>query len=274
MNRSKETDDPNTKGKPPMYSTQLTDFRDYDVDNLILQLPERRADFHRIRIMTHHLDGTRGDLILSTPRLLTFGLQEQYDPETQRTIGYQLPLVMWGKNGPSDDEKKFVSTIDKITESCKSFLLANKDELDRPTLDGADLIRLNPLYYKIEKGEIMRDHAPLLYTKLNIFRHDDTLQIRTLFTDEQTKAPLDPLTLANRRCIIQGAIRIESIIVGSKGRPKFQVKLFEARVKFLDSGFKSLLDPGKVYPKNIKTIKTVQDDEDQAKKPAAVSNEA
>lgn len=250
-----------------MYSTQLTDFRDYDVDNLILQLPEKRTDFHRIRILTHHLDGTRGDLILSTPRLLTFGLQEQLDPDTQNTIGYQLPLVMWGKNGPGDEEKKFVSTIENVTEACKSFILANKDELDRPTLDQPDLVRLNPLYYKIEKGEVLRDHAPLLYTKLNIFRHDDSIQIRTLFTDEQNKTPLDPLQLVNRRCIIQGAIRIESIIVGNKGRPKFQVKLFEARVKFLDSGFKSLLDPGKVYPKNIKTIKNAADDNNQKKQP-------
>lgn len=235
-----------------MYSTQLTDYRDYDVDNLILQLPERRNDVQRIRVLTHHLDGTMGDLIISTPRLLTFGMQEQIDPDTQHTIGYQIPLVMWGKNGPTEEEKRFVDTLENIVEACKEFIIDNKDEIGRPTLEYTDLHRLSPLYYKMNNGEIQKDHSPLLYTKLNIFRQDDGLQIRTLFTDENTKEPIDPLQLINRRCFITGAIKLESIIVSNKGRPRFQVKLFEARVRFIDTGFKSLLDPGRVYPKNNK----------------------
>lgn len=237
-----------------MYSTQLTDFRDYDVDNLILQLPERKTDFYRIRILTHHLDGTRGDLILSTPRVVSFGLQEQYD-ESQNVVGYQLPLLLWGRNGPTEDEKKFIAAIDAITEACKEFIMENKEELDRPTLEYTDLHRLNPLYYKIEKGEILKDHAPLLYAKLNIMRQQDSIQIRTLFTDENTKETIDPLQLMNRRCVITGALRIESIVMGTKSRPKFQIKMFEARVRFLDSGFRSLLDPGRVYPKRPKSKK-------------------
>lgn len=237
-----------------MYSTQLTDYRDYDVDNLILQLPERRGDVQRVRVLTHHLDGTRGDLILSTPRLLTFGLQEQLD-EAQQVVGYQLPLVLWGKNGPTDEEKKFVDTIETIVEACKEFIMENKDELDRHTLEYTDLHRLSPLYYKMDKGEILKDHAPLLYTKLNIFRQDDLVQVRTLFTDDITKEPIDPMQLINRRCLLHGAIRLESIILNSRGRPRFQVKLFEARVRFLDTGFKSLLDPGRVYPKPNKNKK-------------------
>jgi len=249
-----------------MYSTQLSDFRDYDLDNLILQLPERRFEdrnhsnsdgnennnnkgFQRIRIMTHHLDGTRGDLILSTPRLLTFGLQEQLDTNTQEVIGYQMPLILWGKNGPSEEEKRFIDTIQAITDITKDFIMDNKDNLDRANMDRAELHRLSPLYYKMDKGEIQKDRAPLLYTKLNIYRQDGGVQVRTLFTDEVTKEPVDPLQLINRRCFIHGAIRLESIIIGNRVRPRFQVKLFEARVRFLDNGFKSLLEPGKVFPK-------------------------
>lgn len=237
-----------------MFSTQLTDFRDYDINNLIFQLPDRQFEdkTQRIRIMTHHLDGTRGDLILSTPRLLTFGLQEQFDPITHNLIGYQLPLIMWNKNGPTDEEKAFIDLINKITEYSKDFLLNNKEDLNLPELNMVDLNRLNPLYYKIEKGEIQRERAPLLYTKLNIYRQDNQLQIRTLFTDDRSRETLDPLRLLNRRCLINGAIRIESIIVGNNIRPRFQIKLFEARVRFPDVGFKSLLEPGVIFPKKAK----------------------
>lgn len=238
-----------------MYSTQLTDYRDYDTDNLILQLPDRRFDnkIQRVRVMTHHLDGSRGDLILPTPRVLTFGLQEQVDPATQTVVGYQLPLILWNKSGPTEDEKAFIDTIDRITEACKHFVLENREELNRPDLDEHELSRLNPLYYKIEKGEVRKDRAPLLYTRLNLFRQDNGgFNIRTLFTDEATKEVIDPLRLINKRCFIQGAIRLESVIIGDRGRPRFQVKLFEAKVRILDAGFKSLLDPGQVFPKNTR----------------------
>lgn len=199
--------------------------------------------------MTHHLDGTRGDLILSTPRVLTFGLQEQRDVETQNIVGYQLPLILWGKNGPSEDEKQFIDTINRITDVCRSFILENREALKQPDMEENALGRLNPLYYKIEKGEVQRERAPLLYTRLNIYRQDNNgAQIRTLFTDEATKEPIDPMRLINRRFFIQGAVRLESILVGN--RPRIHVKLFEARVRLIDSGFKSLLEPGKVFSKN------------------------
>lgn len=231
-----------------MYSTQLADYHDYDTENLILQLPDKRFDrVQRIRIMTHHLDGSRGDLIISTPRVMTFGLQEQYDKDTQQVIGYQLPLIMWGKNGPNEDETQFIDTLNRITDECKKFIVENKDLLDQSDLTEEDLGRLNPLYYKMDKGEVQQDKAPLLYTRLNIYRHDDGVQIRTLFTDEATKEVIDPRILINKRCFIQGAIRLESILIGN--RPRIQVKLFEAKVRLLDNGIKSLLEPGKVFSK-------------------------
>jgi hypothetical protein len=157
---------------------------------------------------------------------------------------------MWGKEGPSEEEKHFIALMNRITDVCKNFIINNKMELDQPTLEETDLGRLNPLYYKMEKGEIVKDRAPLLYTKLNVYRQDNQLHISTLFTDERSKETLDPFRLLNRRCFIHGAIRIESIIIGHNIRPRLQIKLFEARVRFPDTGFKSLLEPGKIFPKS------------------------
>jgi hypothetical protein len=224
-----------------MYSTQLSDFKTYDVDNLILQPTERKTDVRRIRLLTHNLDGTKGDLIFSTPRLLSFGLQQIHDGET--LVGYQIPLVMWGKNGPTPEEKAFVETLENITNVSKHYILKYREELEKPNLEENDLIRLNPLYYKADNTD--GKSAPLLYVRLNTFRSDDNLHIRTLFIDDNTKQSIDPMTLLNKRCLIYAAIRFESIVLGSKVR--FQLKLFEARVRFLDRGFKSLLEPGKVF---------------------------
>jgi len=107
------------------------------------------------------------------------------------------------------------------------------------------------LYYKMEKGKIVEDRPPLLYAKLNVYRNENQVQIRTLFTDEITKETIDPTLLLNRRCFIYGAVRLESLLVGNK--VSIQVKLFEARVRLLDSGFKSLLEPGMTFKKNYKT---------------------
>lgn len=222
-----------------MYSTQLSDYRSYDIDNLILQPTERRTDVRRIRLLTHNLDGTRGDLIFSTPRLLSFGLQHIYDGDT--IVGHQIPLVMWGKNGPSPEEKAFVDILETITSISKQYILQHRVDLEKPDLTEEDLFRLNPLYYKANAT----NSAPLLYVRLNTFRNEDNLHIRTLFIDDDTKESIDPMLLLNKRCLVYAAIRLESVLLGSKAR--FQLKLLEARVKFLDRGFKSLLEPGKVF---------------------------
>ena len=222
-----------------MYSTQLSDYRSYDIDNLILQPTERRTDVRRIRLLTHNLDGTRGDLIFSTPRLLSFGLQHIYDGDT--IVGHQIPLVMWSKNGPSPEEKAFVDILETITSVSKQYILQHRVDLEKPDLTEEDLFRLNPLYYKANAT----NSAPLLYVRLNTFRNEDKLHIRTLFIDDDTKESIDPMLLLNKRCLVYAAIRLESVLLGSKAR--FQLKLLEARVKFLDRGFKSLLEPGKVF---------------------------
>ena len=222
-----------------MYSTQLSDFKTYDIDNLILQPTEKRTNIQRTRIMTHNLDGTKGDLIFSTPRFLSFGIQPIHDG--QEVIGYQMPFVLWDRNGPTQEEKLFVDVLDSITNVSKEYVLKHREELDRPELTKDDLDHMNLLYYK--KGEDKK--APLLYVKLNTFRNEEDIHIRTLFIDENTKQTIDPFLLMNKRCLLQAAIRFESIVIGNKVR--FQLKLLEAKVKILDRGYKSLLEPGKTY---------------------------
>lgn len=233
-----------------MNHTQLTQFKDYDVNRLIFSNPEvgnipgtaSKLTFKRIRIATKNPDGTIGDLVLATPQdLMCYGLQEQTDPSTGVINGYQFPLVLWNRNSPTEEEKAFTSTIHKICDACKDHLVKNRDAIEKYDLEMNDLKKFNPLYYKMEKGKIVEGKGPMLYIKTMASKKDGTIRVQTVFTDADTNEIISPMDLMAKRCYVRGAIKIESIFIGTK--ISLQVKLFEAQVKVIDRAFKSLLNP-------------------------------
>ena len=84
---------------------------------------------------------------------------------------------------------------------------------------------------------LFRSRGPTLYSKLiESPKHG----ILTTFFDSETDEEIDPLTLKGH-CFVIPAIRIESIFIGNK--ISLQVKLYEAVVRTIDKGKKSLLRP-------------------------------
>lgn len=236
-----------------MNHTQLTDFKNYDVNRLIFSNPEvgsipgsaSKLTFKRIRLATKNTDGTIGDLVLATPPdLMCYGLQEQTDPATGVINGYQFPLVLWNRNSPTDDEKAFTTVIHAICDACKDHLVKNRDSIEKYDLELNDLKKFNPLYYKMEKGKIVEGKGPMLYIKTLASKKDGNIKVHTIFTDADTNELIHPMDLMGKRCFVRGAIKIESIFIGTK--ISLQLKLFEAQVKVLDSAFKSLLNPNVV----------------------------
>ena len=255
-----------------MNHTQLTNFKDYDVSRLIFSNPEvgnipgsvSKLTFKRIRIATKNPDGTIGDLVLATPPdLLCYGLQEQTDPATGVINGYQFPLVLWNRNSPTDDEKKFTDMIHKICDTCKDHLIKNRDAIEKYDLEMNDLKKFNPLYYKMEKGKIVEGKGPMLYIKTLTSKKDGTIKVHTIFTDADTNELIAPMDLMSKRCYVRGAIKIESIFIGTK--ISIQLKLFEAQVKVIDQAFKSLLNPGIVINRDKPpiTTNTANEDDDE-----------
>jgi hypothetical protein len=249
-----------------MNSTQLSDFNNFDTQRIIFSKPEvgnipnaiSKLTFKRIRIAVRNKDGTIGDLIMATPpNLLCYGIQEQTDPSNGSINGYQFPMVLWNRNNPSPQEKAFTDTIHRISDMCKEHLLAHKDNIEKYDLEMNDLKKFNPLYYKMEKGKIVDGKGPMLYIKTLSSRKPEGIKIHTVFTDETTNEIIDPLDLMNKRCYGQGAIKFESIFVGNK--ISLQVKLFEARVKVVDTAFRSLLNPS-VMISNTSTYENIPTD--------------
>lgn len=231
-----------------MNSNQLTDYHGFDTKRIIFSRPEvgnipgSKLTFKRIRITVRNRDGTIGDLILATPPdLYSFGLQETTDQTTGKVNGYQFPISLWNRNGPSGDERLFTDTIHMISDACKSYLVDHRDEIEKYDLELNDLKKFNPLYYKMEKGKIVEGRGPMLYIKTMTSKKNDRFHFNTFFIDEESLEVLPPLDLLGKRCLVQGAVKIESIFIGTK--ISLQTKLYEAKVNVLDTGFRSLLNP-------------------------------
>lgn len=240
-----------------MYATKLTTFDRYNAEDMIFSKPEvgsipnsvPKISFKRIRIGTKYDDGSTGDLIVETPpSLFTFGLQENREMGTGNVNGYVLPMCLWNKNGPTEEEKKFTDVFDAIINRCKKHLLDHKDEIERYDLDMSDLKNFNPLYWKKEKGKIVEGAGPVLYIKMMMSKKNE--KITTMFINEETNEEISPYDLMNRYGFVKGAIKFESIFIGNK--ISLQLKLYEAVVKPMEMERKTLLRAN-VVRRNIET---------------------
>jgi hypothetical protein len=228
-----------------MSSTQLISAESYDTSRMIFSDPQVGSipnskpaiSFSRINISTKNDDGTTGELIISTEELYSFGVSENKDMETGRVNGYVMPLCLYNRNGPSEKEKAFVKTFTDIVEKCKDYLIDNKEELGQYELERNDLKKLNPLYYKRDKGKIVEGASPMLYAKLIVSKKQD--KTITVFFDRDTGDNIDALDLLGKYCYARAAIKIESIFIGNK--ISLQVKLYECEVKRTEFGMKRLL---------------------------------
>tara|TARA_Y100000389_G_scaffold196331_1_gene229105 strand:- start:212 stop:1117 length:906 start_codon:yes stop_codon:yes gene_type:complete len=226
-------------------NTQLTLASGYDINNIIFSdvqhesIPKSvpQINYKRITIRTKNSDGTIGDLILPTEKLFSFGVSENTNQETGKVNGYVMPLCLHTRDGATKEEKDWSETFTTIVEKCKDHLLANKEEIEHFDLERTDLKKLNPLYYKREKGKIVPGTGPTLYAKLIVSKKQDN-KILTMYFDFNGDS-VDPLTLLGKYCYARAAVKIESIFVGSK--ISLQVKLYECEVKLMETGMKQLL---------------------------------
>lgn len=228
-------------------NTQLTDALTYKVENMRFRkmiessLPGANGapsvNYKRVPIGTRNPDGSMGDLVLQTLRLYSFGLSPNVSQTTGKTEGYTLALCLTNRNDPTPDEKKWVDTFNKIVEHTKDNLMQKKEEYEQYTLERAELKKLNPVWYKTEKGKPVDGAAPILYAKLMM--NKKTNSIATIFTNGATGEDLDPLSLVGKSCYVEAAIKIESIYIGAK--ISLQVKVQEANVFLIDNTPKRLL---------------------------------
>lgn len=240
-------------------TTQLTPAEGYNPKERMIfsaptseEIPDSRPkiEYKRINIFTRNEDGTQGELVIPTERLYSFGVSQNTSQETGKVTGYNFPLCLWNRDNPTREEKIWTDTFNAIVECCIDHLVENREEIDMYELTRGDLTKtkggLNPLYWKKEKckdentGKTiirnMTDRGPTLYAKLiHSKKHDKFL---TQFFN-QNEEPVEARDLMGKHCYATGAIKIESIFIGS--RISLQVKLYEAVVEPIKMGMKRLL---------------------------------
>jgi hypothetical protein len=227
-------------------NTQLTPAIGYDTKSMIFSEPQSGSipgstiTFKRILIQTKNPDGTVGDLIIPTTKVFSFGPSESRDLATQKLNGYVMPLCLYTRDNPQKEEVNWVESFNNIVEECKKHLVTEetKRKIEKYDLEYVELKKMNPLYYKREKGKIVPGTGPTLYAKL--IRSKKLNKIITMFYNFDGEE-INPLDNIGKYCFAKAAIKIESIFVGSK--ITLQVKLYECEMRLIEMGMPRLLRP-------------------------------
>ena len=62
-------------------------------------------------------------MVIETPFLFNFGVNEKKNQETGKLAGYSMPVCLWGKDSePNIQEKTFFEAINNITTFCQQHL--------------------------------------------------------------------------------------------------------------------------------------------------------
>ena len=154
---------------------QLSSYDHLTPDNIIFneakeyRVKDSKIKYKRIPIEVRYLNGKKGPLVIETPLPFSFGVSEKKNQETNKLVGYSMPVCLWAKDSePNTKEKAFFDAINNVTSLSQQHL-ENKY--------GADLASTlsSPFYYKHEeyvdkkgkkKTRIDLSAAPVLYAKL------------------------------------------------------------------------------------------------------------
>jgi len=195
--------------------------KSFDINKVVFEDAKHVANgnvkFDRIYMKYLHDDGTLSKLSIVTPKLFSWGVQEnKFD--NKNVDSYTLPLVMYNQlNGPTEEETEtieiFEAILDKIKIHLKKVYKHMTSEIDSMKI-----------FYKKE------DRAPTMYPKLlTEFRKDPScpLEISTEFYDENVM-PINPIDFIGERCNVVGTVIFDNIYIGKK--PSIQLRINEVLV--------------------------------------------
>ena len=193
---------------------QLSRYENLTPNNIIFKeakeykVKDLKLKYKRIQIETKYPNGNKGALIIEKPLLFSFGVNEKRSQETNKLVGYSIPVCLWSKDSdPDPQERDFYDFISKFAEVCKQNLAEEY---------GADMASSlsQPFYYKkIEyvdkkgkkKTKIDESAAPVLYAKL--IYSDKTKKILSLFKTKG-KESVNPFNYLDQYCYVKMALII------------------------------------------------------------------
>ena len=214
---------------------QLTSYENINQENIIFneakefKVKNSNIKYKRIPIEVKYPNNKKGPLVIETPVLFSFGVNEKKNQETGKLVGYSIPVCLWAKDSePSSKEKAFFDVINNITTASQKHLENEYDADMASTLP-------SPFYYKKEeytdkKGKkrtkVDVSSSPVLYTKL--IYSEKSKKILSLFRTKG-KNDLNPFKYINQYCNVKMALIIEGIFI-SKTVTSLQIKVHECYI--------------------------------------------
>ena len=108
---------------------QLSSYEDLTNENIIFKeakeykVKDSKIKYRRIPIEVKYPNRKKGQLIIETPLLFSFGVNEKKKQETGKLVGYSIPICLWSKDSePNPREKAFFEAINNITTICQQHL--------------------------------------------------------------------------------------------------------------------------------------------------------
>ena len=215
---------------------QLSSYDHLTPENIIFneakeyKVKDSKIKYKRIPIEVKYPNEKKGPLVIETPLLFSFGVSEKKNQETNKLVGYSIPVCLWAKDSePSTKERSFFDAINNVINFSQQHL---ENE------HGADLASSlsSPFYYKHEeyldkkgkkKTRIDPLAAPVLYAKL--IYSEKSKKILSLFKTKGKK-DLNPFKYIDQYCNVKMALIIEGIFI-SKTVTSLQIKVHECYVK-------------------------------------------
>ena len=213
---------------------QLSSYENITKENIIFneakeyKVKDSKIKYKRIPIQVKYPNSKKGPLVVETPFLFSFGVNEKKDQETNKLVGYTIPVCLWAKDSePNEKERVFFETICNLKSITQEYL---ENEY------GSDLSLTSPLYYKQEeyidkkgrkKTRYDPSSAPVLYTKL--IYSEKSKKILSLFRGKGGR-DLNPFKYINQYCNVKLALIIEGIFI-SKTVTSLQIKVHECYIK-------------------------------------------
>jgi hypothetical protein len=236
--------------------TELIDVLNYDLDNMIFDepvsgtIPGSTIPFFRINVASRNSNKSEGHFVFDLPKLSTYGIKESLDPQTKALTGYSAGLLLFDREGQTEEQKKYTDAIISIIEKCKDHLFdpeilkkVNKKNIKvKEQLDSMSTL-------SFVKDKNTGDHQldkPVLNVKLMYAKgrkdkegNDVPSKIMSKFYSED-EVEIDPLDYLDKKGLIRAAIKLESIFVGKD--IKIQMKIYQAALTIEEkTGFRSLL---------------------------------
>ena len=100
---------------------QLSSYEHLTQDNIIFnearefKVKDSKIKYKRIPIEIKYPNEKKGALVIESPVLFSFGVNEKKNQETNKLVGYSMPVCLWAKDSePNTKEKAFLVILNDV----------------------------------------------------------------------------------------------------------------------------------------------------------------